>query len=122
MKPRSINHIVFNVKNIENTKNFYSSFLGEPETESEDEVIFTVGDAFIFFIQPEEEIQYLDKDRGGINHLAFNVNSPEDLEVFAKQLDDAGITRSVIKPCPYSGKNYIWFDDPDDYRLELYCH
>lgn len=121
MKPRSINHIVFNVKNIENTKNFYRSFLGEPETESEDEVIFTVGDTFIFFVQPEEEIQYLDKDRGGINHLAFNVNSPEDLEVFAKQLDDAGIIRSEIKPCPYSGKSYIWFDDPDGYRLELYC-
>lgn len=121
MKPQTINHLVFNVKDIERTKNFYRAFLGEPQSESEDEVVFTVGETFIFFAKPEGENQYLDKDRGGINHLAYGVNSPEQLEVLARQLDEVGIERSQIKPCPYSGKHYVWFDDPDGYRLELYC-
>ena len=50
MQPKYIDHIVLIVKNIEETEKFYSSFLGKPEHQDENQVAYKIGETKIFFV------------------------------------------------------------------------
>lgn len=121
MKPTFIDHIVLIVKDIEETEKFYSSFLGKPEQLDKEQVAYKIGNTKIFFGLPYSEYQSLDKDKGGVNHLAFGVRTTEELKSFEKVLNDASIKNSGVKIDKYGNKEFVWFDDPNGYRLELYC-
>ncbi len=115
----NIDHLVLMVKDIETTSQFYS-FLGEPVLKSEDQVVYQVGDTKIFFGLPYTSYGSYDKDAIGLNHLAFGVKSKDELVQMKDGLDQNGIKNSGIQIDKYGGKEFIWFDDPDGYRLEFY--
>ena len=121
MKISFIDHIVIIVKDIPETEKFYSSFLGEPLEHTQDHVIYQVGDTRVFFVLPKGDYETRDKDKGGLNHIAFGVHTPEELKSFETMLNDAGVKHSGIKIDKHGGKDYIWFDDPDGARVEIYC-
>jgi len=121
MKPAFIDHLVLIVKDIKETENFYSAFLGAPEHLGDESVSYKIGETKIFFGLPYTEWATLDKDSGGINHLAFGVKTIEELKEFERLLNEAGIKNSSIQIDKYVDKEFIWFDDPDGYRLEFYC-
>lgn len=121
MELKFIDHIVLIVKNIEETEKFYSSFLGKPEHQDENQVAYKIGETKIFFGLPYGEYEKSDKDKTGLNHLAFGVRTPEELREFEKILNEAGIKNSGIKIDKYGDKEFIWFDDPSRIRLEIYC-
>ncbi len=116
-----IDHIVLIVKNIEETEKFYSSFLGKPEYQDENQVAYKIGETKIFFGLPYGEYEKSDKDKTSLNHLAFGVKTGEELRNIEKVLNDAGIQNSGIKIDKYGNKEFIWFDDPSSIRLEIYC-
>jgi catechol-2,3-dioxygenase len=120
MKPVFIDHIVLMVKDVESTAQFYGSFLDEPITKSEEQVAYKVGETTIFFGLPYKEYKPHDKDVYGLNHLTFRVSSLEELKEFENKLSQADIKHSGIQIDKYGGKEFIWFDDPDGYRLEFY--
>ena len=121
MKINFIDHLVIVVKNITTTESFYSSFLGDTENVKDGTLIYKIGDTKLFFVLPKAEFSPTDKDKSGLNHIAFGVRTIGELEAFGSMLDDAAIKHSGIKTDVHGNKEYIWFDDPDNYRVELYC-
>jgi glyoxylase I family protein len=83
--------------------------------------MYTISDTRIFF-SPCDQARVLphDKEAVGLNHLAFGVNSLEDLQVIQKQLEDARTANSGIQIDKYGQKEFIWLDDPDKMRSEFY--
>jgi glyoxylase I family protein len=121
MKIDFIDHIVIIVKNIPATENFYTSFLGAPEYVKDGTLVYKIGDTKLFFVLPKAEFEPADKDKSGLNHIAFGVRTIGELKSLGSMLDQATIKHSGIKTDVHGNKDYIWFDDPDNYRVELYC-
>lgn len=121
MKINLIDHIVIIIKNLQETRKFYSSFLGEPILKNEENIAYKIGDTKIFFGLPYEEFETRDKDKGGLNHIAFGVRSLEELKSFESILNENSIQNSGVKNDKYGNKEFIWFDDPNGNRLEIYC-
>jgi glyoxylase I family protein len=122
MKIKFIDHIVLIVKNIAETEKFYTSFLGQPAFHDDRKLIYEIGETRLFFLLPKGEYEAKDKDKGGLNHIAFGVYSLDELKHFEGLLNQASIKHSGIKIDIHGGKDYIWLDDPDNIRIELYCH
>ena len=120
MKPKFIDHIVFLVKSVKETERFYSHFLGKPIQIDKKQVAYKIGETKIFFGLPYREWKELDKDRIGLNHLAFGVRTIQELKEFEKLLNGAEIINSGVKIDKYGKKEFIWFDDPNGIRLEFY--
>jgi len=116
-----IDHIVIIVKSIQETEKFYSGFLGLPEYVSEETVVYKIGGTKVFFVLPHGEFEKTDKDKSGLNHIAFGVRTLEELKSFEALLNKTSIQHSGIKTDKYGNKEFIWFDDPSDIRLEIYC-
>ena len=120
MELQYIDHIVIIVQDIEKTENFYSHFLGKPIQKDSEQVAYQIGKTKLFFGLPYSEWNTYDKDKTGLNHLAFGVKTKEELVYFEELLKNKGIENSGIKIDEYGNKEFIWFDDPDGYRLEIY--
>jgi glyoxylase I family protein len=121
MKPSFIDHIVLIVKDLKETEKFYTSLLGTPVHLFEDYITYQIGETQIFFAGADPEWKSIDKDSGGLNHLAFGVRTIEELKKFENKLNEVGIKNSGIKIDKYGKRDFIWFDDPNNYRLEFYC-
>ena len=121
MELKLIDHIVIVVKYIGETEKFYSSFLGKPVHQDDQQLVYQVGYTRLFFTSPHGTFEERDKDRGGLNHLAFGVNTVEELRAFEEVLNKASIKNSGVKIDKHGGKDYIWFDDPSGFRVEIYC-
>ena len=100
----------------------HSAFFGEPVYADQGSITYQVGDKKIFFALPyrDDKKFIFDKDRVGLNHLAFRVKTLEELKDFEHVLNKAGIKNSGIQIDKYGNKEFIWFDDPDGIRLEFY--
>lgn len=121
MELKFIDHIVLIVKNIEETEKFYSTFLGKPDHQDENQIAYKIGETKVFFGLSLGEYEKSDKDKTSLNHLAFGVREGEELRKFENVLNSAGIKNSGIKIDKYGNKEFIWFDDPSGVRLEIYC-
>ena len=120
MQPQFIDHIVIIVKDKNITKDFYSKFLGEPEEAYEDSISYKIGDTKIFFGLPYGHHEKYEKDNTGLNHLAFGVSAVDELKELEARLNIGGIKHGGVQIDMYGGKEFIWFDDPDGYRIEFY--
>ncbi len=54
----------------------------------------------------------------GLDHLAFNVASREELEYWGRRLDERGVTNSGPIETPFGGM--LNFKDPDGIALALF--
>ncbi len=120
MKIEFIDHAVIIVKDDKRSADFYSKFLGKSIQTDEEQVAFQVGETKLFFGLSYGEFEKYDKDKGGLNHLAFGVRNLDELKKFEDILEKAGIQHSRIIIDKYGKKEFIWFDDPDGIRLEFY--
>jgi len=119
MKPNFIDHLSIIVRDINETAEFYGKFLGEPIKINEEKVVYQVGDTKIFFRLPYSQWQERDKDQSGMNHIGFGVESIEELKKFENLLNEKSIKNSGVKISKL-GTEFVWFDDPNGYRLEFY--
>lgn len=53
----------------------------------------------------------------GLRHLAFSVNH---IDSAVEQLKMSGVECEEIRTDPYTGKRFVFFNDPDGLPLELY--
>ena len=119
--PTSIDHLVFRVASIKTTEVFYTALLGQPAFKNEGAVLFVVGGTRLFFTAVTAPATHpYDKDEVGLNHIALGVPTLPDLQAISTQLDSADIAHSGIKIDPHGGKEYIWLNDPDGFRVEFY--
>ena len=127
----AIAHVRLTVTDIATSRRFYDSVFGWPVLvelpEDADDatreqlsflfggVIYNIGDNLIG-LRPTGTGAF-DEDRVGLDHLAFNLASLDDLEQAAAHLDALGIAHEPIKDI---GVSYILeFRDPDNIALEL---
>jgi glyoxylase I family protein len=119
--PGFVDHLVFRVSGLDRTERFYQTLLGQPLERAEDSLLYVVGDTRLFFTSTvENQGGMQDKERVGLNHIAFGVRSLEELEAIQTQLDSSGISHSGLKLDQYGLKEFIWLDDPDGLRIEFY--
>jgi len=65
--------------------------------------------------------QPFDETRTGLDHLAFEVPSQDELERWARRLDELGVAHSPIAAShSIPGAAVLVFRDPDNIQLELF--
>lgn len=83
--------------------------------------MYMVGDTRLFFTSSVEcQAGMYEKEKVGLNHVAFSVRSLTELETIRAQLDGFGISHSRLQLDRYGLKEFIWLDDPDGLRIEFY--
>ena len=127
----SVAHVRLTVTDIERSRRFYENVFGWPvflevpegadaETRQALDflfggVIYDLGGALIG-LRPVATDRF-DEDRAGLDHLAFRVDSKDELDAAAAHLDTLGIDHEPVKDI---GPAYILeFRDPDHIALEL---
>ncbi len=121
MQATFIDHISLIVKDISRTAEFYSKFLPKPIIHDEHMVVYKIGETRLFFKLSPKDIpgSTHDKDGIGMNHIGFGVKTVDELKQFQEHLSAAGIKHGEIKLGKF-GNEYIWLDDPDGIRIEIY--
>lgn len=67
------------------------------------------------FPDPPPRLSY--PEATGLRHLAFEV---DDIESAVSELDRKGVAHERILTDSYTGKRFVFFNDPDNLPLELY--
>ncbi|MBI4020491.1 MAG: VOC family protein [Candidatus Aenigmarchaeota archaeon] len=121
-----VNHIKIRVNNFRNAKDFYSSlfgFLGWTKIHEEYNVIgFRKGDVSFWLQEADRELK-CEHTLGetGYDHIAFNVESRERVDMLHKFLQKEQV-KILIPPKKYpkyqKGYYAIFFADPDGLKLE----
>jgi glyoxylase I family protein len=119
LRPNSLDHVVFRVRDLERTERFYSVLLGEP-FKADGYVLYMVGDTRLFFTPSADHAATYDKENVGLNHIALGVSTIEELQNAEAQLNQGGIVHSGIKFWRDGKTRYIWMDDPDGIRVEYW--
>ena len=118
--PNFVDHLVFRVADIERTERFYSALLGQP-LKAEDYRMYIAGDTRLFFTRSVGSGQgTYEKEKVGLNHIAFGLRTLTELQTVRGQLDASGISHSGIKFWQDGLTQYIWLDDPDGMRVEFW--
>jgi glyoxylase I family protein len=119
--PKFVDHLVFRVAELDRTERFYSALLGQSPERAESSLMYRVGDTRLFFtLADRPQPGVYEKEKVGLNHMAFGVRTLEELDAIRAQLDKTGIAHSGIKIDHYGQKEFIWLDDPDGMRVEFY--
>jgi glyoxylase I family protein len=119
--PVSIDHLVFRISAFDQTERFYSALFGPPTYQDKHSLMYVVGGTRMFFTLSEQtDFGTYNKERIGLNHIAFGVRTLAELEGIRSQLDSSKVSHSGIKLDQYGSKEFIWLDDPDGLRLEFY--
>jgi inorganic pyrophosphatase len=123
----AFNHLDLNVRSLVASKDFYGGFLEwlgyHPYQAWEGGYSWKKGDSYLTLVQAATE--YLGpgyhRKRMGVNHLAFSVADPDEVDAFHR---DFLLPRGV--PVLYggpledpSGTYAVFFEDPDRLKLEL---
>jgi catechol 2,3-dioxygenase-like lactoylglutathione lyase family enzyme len=118
--PNFVDHLVFRVPDMERTERFYSALLGQPLKE-DDYLMYICGDTRLFFTRSAEPGQgKYEKEKTGLNHIAFGVRTLEELKTIHGQLNAGEISHSGIKLWQDGLTEYMWLDDPDGMRIEFW--
>ena len=127
----SIAHVRLTVTDIERSRQFYESVFGWPVLievpENADEatrnqlsflyggVIYDLGGTLLG-LRPVANDRF-HEDRTGLDHIAFRLDSKDELDSAATHLDSLGVGHEPVKDI---GPSYILeFRDPDNIALEL---
>jgi glyoxylase I family protein len=126
-----IHHLGLTVADVERSAQWYESVLGFAP-------VGGLGDATterrkIFLRHPGFDIRLglvehgassegrFDETRTGLDHLAFEVASRDDLERWARRLDELDVAYSPVAAShSISGAAVLVFRDPDNIQLELF--
>jgi len=121
MIPAFVDHVVLRVAELDRTERFYTAVLAQSPCRAEDSLMYQLGDARLFFTACRHHRQEpYDKEKVGLNHIAFGVRSLEELHAIHARLKNHGISNSGIRMDGYGNKEFIWLDDPDGMRIEFY--
>lgn len=124
----TIHHIELNVSNLKKSVTFWGWFLedlGYQAFQTWDEGrSWKRDETYIVFVQTKEKFLSEGYHRGhtGLNHLAFQASSKEQVDSLTKKLQEKGIEILYKKRHPFAGgeQHYaVFFEDPDRIKVEL---
>ncbi|MFD9628172.1 VOC family protein [Peribacillus muralis] len=123
-----LHHIELYVSDLERTVNFWGWFLEEMGYESfqewESGKSWRLGGMYIVFVQAKARFLDVPYHRGrvGLNHLAFQASSRQQVDEVTRKLEDRGISVLYADKHPFAGgENHyaVFFEDPDRMKVEL---
>src|SRR5256885_1816206 len=124
-KDGSLEHLDISVSELERSGAFWAAFLkdlGYREfAKSATAWSWTNDESTVFLLQAES--QYLDppyhRKRVGLNHLAFSVSDPKQVDAMATQLKERNIP--LLYGGPRTGRTTyaVFFEDPDRIKIEV---
>lgn len=121
-----LGHIGINVNSIEVSKEFYIDLFDFEiifeETKDNRKYIFLGHDGEIVITLWEQSDKQFSKDTAGLHHLAFQLDSVEDLIVFEKKLELLKVEKiydKIVSHAEGADSGGIFFLDPDSVRLEV---
>ena len=125
MRPEKIHHIAIIVSDYEKSKKFYVEQLELPilrENYSEDrgdwKLDLQAGDVELeIFGVKNPPKRVTNPEASGLRHLAFHVDNVEEAVAW---LNSKGIETEPIRWDPFTGKQMVFFRDPDDLPIELH--
>ncbi|MDU0330802.1 MULTISPECIES: VOC family protein [Paenibacillus] len=123
-----IHHVEINVSDLQTSRAFWDWIfqeLGYSVYQDWDQgVSWRSGTTYLVFVQTEPN--YLDipyhRKRAGLNHLAFQANSKEQVDRMTKHLEERGVPILYKDRHPYAGGpgHYaVFFEDPDRIKVEI---
>jgi len=125
IKDGSLEHLDISVSNLEHSGEFWAGFLkdlGYREfAKSATGWSWTNDETTVFLLQAEQE--YLDppyhRKRVGLNHLAFGVADPKEVDAMATRLKERNI--ALLYGGPRTGRTTyaVFFEDPDRIKIEV---
>ncbi|WP_202882008.1 VOC family protein [Carnobacterium inhibens] len=124
----TIHHIELNVSNLKKSVAFWGWFLedlGYQAFQTWDEGrSWKRDETYIVFVQTKEKFLSEGYHRGhtGLNHLAFQASSKEQVDSLTKKLQEKGIEILYKKRHPFAGgeQHYaVFFEDSDRIKVEL---
>ena len=119
---KRIGHVALRVADPQRSKNFYSDVLGFEVVEEDPDhgaIFMTLGDSgHAVDLFPDPEAHAATKRTVGIHHIAFQVDSFDDLRQAYFTLEDHGVT--VRRAVDHVTQQSIYFSDPDGNGLEIY--
>lgn len=136
MKIDRIHHVAYRCKDAKETVNWYVKNLNMnfvlaiaedlvPSTKAPDPYMHVFldagnGNVLAFFELPNSPAMGRDTNTPEwVQHIAFKVNTMEDLEAAKRQLERAGV--EVVGITDHTIFKSIYFFDPNGHRLELSC-
>jgi glyoxylase I family protein len=117
-------HIGIRVTDLARTRNFYVDKLGfVPLADSPERLICNAYGLIIAFLGRAPQTQaddHFDPFRVGLDHIALEITSTDELDRMKQELDLAGVRNNGIELNSLTNLNYISFYDPDGIAWELY--
>ena len=129
MTLKGLTHISLSVSDLDRSLAFYRDLLGlSVLAEPFEGAVFEGREAMLLIGRVALCLQAHSANTGGVHdptvtgldHLAFAVETPDDLAGWASKLTDAGVEHSGVKPLPGFG-TMIELRDPDGILVELHC-
>jgi glyoxylase I family protein len=125
MALNGVAHVAITVKNLELSKEWYGRVLSwRPMMSGEAEgVVYSVGSLpggpLIGLREYAGGTGVFDPRQLGLDHLAFDGESPDGLKEWERRFDELGVPYSPTQETPYG---YVLnFKDPDGIALEIYA-
>ena len=126
-----LHHVAIWVADLERVKEYYTKYFGATSNEKYVNKATGFSSYFLSFTSgaqleimhrsdvPDNNNDVIIKQYKGIIHLAFNVNSTEEVDDKAKELKQAGF--EILRGPRTSGDGYYEFEtlDPENNRLEV---
>jgi glyoxylase I family protein len=126
-----VSHVELTVRDADRSAAWYAQVLGMQVLETPDDHATPGVEAYVVqVLNPSIPLSFglIQHDAGddgpfselrvGLDHLALNVKSRDELERWAEHLDTCGVPHSGIHDMPYG--SLLVFRDPDNIQLELF--
>lgn len=126
LKLNRVHHVAIICSDYQVSKAFYTEILGfkilkevyRPERDSY-KLDLKVNDLYQIelFSFPDPPKRLSQPEACGLRHIAFEIN---DIESAVADLRDKGLNTENIRTDEYTGKRFVFFEDPDRLPIELY--
>lgn len=126
MKLNKVHHIAIIASDYARSLDFYTRALGltviaenfRADRESYKTDLALNGDYIIeLFSFPNPPARVSRPEAAGLRHLAFEV---DDIDAAVSELDAKGVEHEAIRVDEYTGKRFVFFQDPDHLPIEFY--
>lgn len=126
MKLNKVHHIAIIASDYARSLDFYTRILGlnviaenfRADRESYKTDLALNGDYIIeLFSFPNPPARVSRPEAAGLRHLAFEV---DDIDAAVSELDAKGVEHEAIRVDEYTGKRFVFFQDPDHLPIEFY--
>jgi catechol-2,3-dioxygenase len=120
-----VHHAALSVRSLEISVGWYRDVLGLEETFRRDSgsqrvvvLRFPGLRATLGLVEHADASGDFDPRHVGLDHLAFSVDSGDELQAWARRLDELGIAHSGPADTPFGGM--LHFNDPDGIALAIF--